>query len=111
MSMIQPSVAEFRFRRILQEIEHSKRLHSVSFWTGLVGGVVLLLNQDFGAHLNSPELVALAGIVATMVIGGHYSASKIAEAVGYIASSIVNNEGDSAKASSSNPVPASGEQS
>ena len=64
-------------KRLIIEIDQSKKIHSVSFWTGLVGSVILLLDQQFGFKLNVAEFVSLAGVLASFIIAGHFTAASI----------------------------------
>ena len=53
-------------------------IHSMSWWTGVVGGLVLMLNRALGLGLSSTATAAVAGVVASLVLGGHYVAGKVA---------------------------------
>ncbi len=68
----------------MKELLHNlaARAHNVSFWTGVVGAVVLLLNQVLGLSLNTPEVVSAAGVIAAVVLGGHYVSAHAASAAG-----------------------------
>lgn len=63
--------------RVAQYLDLGKKIHSVSWWTGVVGALVLLANQVFGLKLDAAPFVSLCGLLATFVFAGHYSASNI----------------------------------
>ncbi len=48
----------------------AKRIHSSSYWTGVVGALVVLANDLFGLHIPTGQVVAFAGVVASLVLSG-----------------------------------------
>lgn len=72
-------------------LDLAKKAHSVSYWTGIVGVIVLLLNQALGIKLDQTQFVSAAGILASVVIGGHYSAGKLATSIAAVASIFAQN--------------------
>ena len=58
----------------------ANRIHSVSWWTGVVGALVVLANSIFGTTIPADQVVSFAVIVLSLVLGGHYVAAKAAQA-------------------------------
>jgi hypothetical protein len=56
----------------------AKDMHRASWWVGVIGALVLLLNRVLGLDLDAAQIASVAGVIASVVLGGHYVAGKAA---------------------------------
>lgn len=94
---------EKTLEKVWQHLEHAKRFREVSFWVGLVGEIIVMVNQIFGYHLNATEFTAVTALVATLIISGHLTASAIFDTMGRIVEAIHINSQPAATETTATP--------
>lgn len=77
--------------KFVGEIRNTLKQHKVSYWTGIVGGVVILLNRVLGMNLNEVEIVSLSALLLGLVMSPHISSAQVAKSLASIAMDVTMN--------------------
>lgn len=101
------------FEDLVKHLHFSKQAHTATYWTGLVGAIILVINAILAGtntgYQISPSsqdtIIGITAIVVTLILGGHYSAGKIAAAVSQMASVFAQNNAPATGVVATNPAP------
>ena len=80
------------FKHFEDLVKHSKRIHSTTYWTGILGALVMLFDAIMagtGHQLTASQnatILAIGGVLITMILTGHWTAGKILDLAGKLVS-------------------------
>lgn len=80
------------FKHFEALVKHSKRIHSTTYWTGILGALVMVFNAIMagtGHQLTASQnatILAVGGVLVTLILTGHWTAGKLLDLAGKLVS-------------------------